>query len=94
MPSLEATCAHFLGQAMSKEEQRSDWSVRPLSAEQMRYAATDAAACLRVLEAHGARLGGAVDRVTAAGRGGARTKWGGIVLALFIGCVSGERNGA
>ena len=39
-----------LHEAMSKDEQCSDWGARPLSGEQMRYAATDAAACLRVLE--------------------------------------------
>ena len=50
MPSLQATCAHWLHETMSKDEQCSDWGARPLSGEQMRYAATDAAACLRVLE--------------------------------------------
>ena len=50
VPSLQATCAHWLHETMSKDEQCSDWGARPLSGEQMRYAATDAAACLRVLE--------------------------------------------
>lgn len=35
---------------MCKDEQCSEWSHRPLSGEQMRYAATDASACLRVLD--------------------------------------------
>ena len=51
VPSLRATCAHWLGDRMSKEEQQSDWAARPLSAEQMRYAALDASMCLRVLDA-------------------------------------------
>ena len=51
VPSLRATCAHWLGERMSKEEQRSDWAARPLSPEQMRYASLDASMCLRVLDA-------------------------------------------
>ena len=46
----QATCAHWLHDAMCKDEQCSEWSHRPLSGEQMRYAATDASACLRVLD--------------------------------------------
>ena len=50
VPSLQATCAHWLHDTMCKEEQCSEWGARPLSGEQMRYAATDASACLRVLD--------------------------------------------
>ena len=50
VPSLQATCAHWLHDTMCKEEQCSEWEARPLSGEQMRYAATDASACLRVLD--------------------------------------------
>ena len=50
-PSLRATCAHWLAHELDKGVQTSDWAVRPLSAEQLRYAATDASACLRVLAA-------------------------------------------
>ena len=35
---------------LSKEQQRSDWGRRPLSAEQLRYAAADAHACVAVAE--------------------------------------------
>ena len=50
-PSLQAACAHWLLQRLDKQEQCSDWAARPLSEEQAAYAATDATACLRVLDA-------------------------------------------
>jgi hypothetical protein len=50
-PSLQACCEHWLAHRLSKQEQCSDWGARPLSQRQVRYAATDASACLRLLEA-------------------------------------------
>lgn len=50
-PSLQATCAHWLAHRVDKQEQCSDWAARPLSLEQISYAATDASACLRLLDA-------------------------------------------
>ena len=50
-PSLQATYMHWLCVSMRKDEQLSDWSARPLSDEQLRYAGLDASACLRILEA-------------------------------------------
>ena len=50
-PSLRSTCEHWLGLLMDKEEQRSEWSSRPLQPEQLSYAALDASICLDVLEA-------------------------------------------
>ena len=38
------------GASLSKELQRSDWGTRPLSPDQLRYAAADAHACVRVAE--------------------------------------------
>jgi len=35
---------------MSKEQQMSDWTARPLSEEQLEYAALDALACVRLRE--------------------------------------------
>ena len=48
-PSLQAVCHHFLCEVMTKEAQCSDWSLRPLSDEQLSYAGLDASACLRIL---------------------------------------------
>lgn len=48
MPSLRRACETFLGASLAKEEQNSDWSDRPLRAEQREYAARDAAAPLRI----------------------------------------------
>jgi ribonuclease D len=51
---LQATYAHWLGgdSLLDKEQQRSDWSVRPLSSAQLVYAALDAAACNRQAAPH------------------------------------------
>ncbi|HKX27085.1 MAG TPA: ribonuclease D [Blastocatellia bacterium] len=48
--SLKAQTATHLGLQMDKTEQRSDWSRRPLSPEQLNYAAFDAVCTLRLYE--------------------------------------------
>lgn len=45
---LSAACEHFLGKALDKSEQCSDWSMRPLTSEQREYAALDAWACAAI----------------------------------------------
>ena len=45
---LSAACEHFLGKALDKSEQCSDWSMRPLTEEQREYAALDAWACAAI----------------------------------------------
>ena len=47
-PSLQRVVAEVLGEYVDKSLQRSDWDSRPLSSEQLRYAALDAAVLLRV----------------------------------------------
>ena len=49
-PSLQRVVAEVLGEYVDKSLQRSDWDSRPLSSEQLRYAALDAAVLLRVEE--------------------------------------------
>lgn len=48
-PSLAAVCSAVLGAPLSKDEQRSAWGARPLSAAQLGYAAADAAVLLELL---------------------------------------------
>ena len=53
--SLKAQAAAHLGLELDKDEQRSDWSRRPLSAEQLRYASLDAVCALLLYEKQLAR---------------------------------------
>ena len=39
--SLARLTEHFVGRTLNKEEQILDWSIRPLTAEQVEYAALD-----------------------------------------------------
>jgi hypothetical protein len=48
--SLARFTEHFIGRTLNKEEQVSDWSIRPLTAEQMEYAALDAAVTPAIVE--------------------------------------------
>jgi len=49
--SLSNVCQAVLGKALDKREQMSDWERRPLSPEQVRYAALDAHALVSILDA-------------------------------------------
>jgi hypothetical protein len=53
MPGLKNVAEVWLGRTLDKKEQRSDWDVRPLSSDQMRYAATDAVVLLDIVAAMG-----------------------------------------
>ncbi|EDO39724.1 predicted protein [Nematostella vectensis] len=58
--SLQAMCAIFLGEHLSKRHQQSNWKKSDLSPGQVAYAATDAWVSLRVyqeMKRHGERLG-------------------------------------
>lgn len=54
--SLAALLAKELGVTLDKSQQRADWSVRPLSAELLTYAAADTAHLRRLAEIVGGRL--------------------------------------
>jgi ribonuclease D len=58
--SLAMVCERELGLILDKSEQTSNWAQRPLSAEQLRYAALDAEVLLVL---HG-RLEGPAQRAT------------------------------
>jgi ribonuclease D len=45
---LSRLCEVFLGKQLDKAEQCSDWLIRPLSPEQIEYAALDAWACAAI----------------------------------------------
>ena len=60
-PSLRRTYEAFLGLTMTKQEQLSDWTRRPLLESQMEYAVLDALACVRVREAQEQLLASADD---------------------------------
>jgi hypothetical protein len=49
--SLSNVCQAILGKALDKREQMSDWERRPLSPQQVRYAALDAHALVSILDA-------------------------------------------
>ncbi len=53
--SLKALAARHLGLTVDKTEQRSDWSRRPLTPEQLRYAALDVILTLQLYELQAAR---------------------------------------
>ena len=55
---LSSTCMAVLGQALCKQQQTSNWAERPLSAEQVLYAATDSQSLVRVYEHLGPKLAG------------------------------------
>ncbi|MCW5971394.1 MAG: HRDC domain-containing protein [Blastocatellales bacterium] len=57
--SLASVAAHLCGVTMDKSFQQSDWRRRPLSHEQLHYAALDARIALRVYEELASRLAGA-----------------------------------
>jgi prolyl-tRNA editing enzyme YbaK/EbsC (Cys-tRNA(Pro) deacylase) len=48
--SLARLTEHFVGRTLNKEEQISDWSIRPLTAEQVEYAALDSVAPPLIVE--------------------------------------------
>jgi ribonuclease D len=48
--SLQAVAAHLLGVALDKSFQKSNWRRRPLTKDQLRYAATDAHVTLRIFD--------------------------------------------
>lgn len=50
-PGLRHACAALLAIDLSKDQQTSDWEVRPLTAAQMTYAATDASVLLPLYQA-------------------------------------------
>lgn len=60
--SLARLCQHYFGKTLDKENQVSDWSVRPLSEQQIEYASLDAAIspllAEKALETVGARIDG------------------------------------
>jgi ribonuclease D len=51
LPGLKAVAEAWLHVVLDKEEQCSDWDRRPLSEQQLHYAAADAAVLLSIAEA-------------------------------------------
>ncbi|KAJ8536918.1 hypothetical protein K7X08_035319 [Anisodus acutangulus] len=65
--SLATICQEVLGLSLSKELQCSDWSQRPLTEEQMQYAAVDAHCLIHIFEVFKAKVvteGNPVESVT------------------------------
>ncbi|KAF3626167.1 putative dof zinc finger protein DOF3.7-like [Capsicum annuum] len=65
--SLATICQEVLGISLSKELQCSDWSQRPLTEEQMQYAAVDAHCLILIFEVFKAKVvieGNSVENVT------------------------------
>ena len=54
-PGLAQCASKFSSKTLSKEQQRSDWSVRPLSDKQLEYAALDAAVLLAIVAERASR---------------------------------------
>ena len=49
--TLAALCRHLFGASLDKSHQKDDWGVRPLSADQLAYAAADPEWCRRLQQA-------------------------------------------
>ncbi|CAK9024987.1 Exonuclease mut-7 homolog (Exonuclease 3'-5' domain-containing protein 3) [Durusdinium trenchii] len=66
MPGLRRLCEVYLGKLLDKSLQCSNWDQRPLSAEQIRYAGSDAAVLLDIAEAMDAEQEETKERIVLA----------------------------
>ena len=57
LPSLRSVVKKYIGKTIEKTEQTSDWHARPLSSEQVKYAALDAEVLFEVADAMAAESG-------------------------------------